>query len=87
MNLKEWRQEQSISMSEAARLLDVGFAASYNRYETGENRPDAPMVERILRVTEGKVGLTDLHRQRLDWLRENRPQKLAPQIELQEAAR
>ena len=64
-------------MGEAAQLLGLGFAASYNRYETGENRPDAPMVERILRITEQVVGLEDLHRQRLDWLRDKRPDLFA----------
>jgi len=61
-------------MGEAAQRLGLGFAASYNRYETGENRPDAPMVEHILQVTDGQVGLEDLHQQRLDWLREHRPE-------------
>jgi len=71
-------------MGEAAQLLGLGFAASYNRYETGENRPDAPMIERIRRVTEGKVDLEGLHLQRLDWLKEKRPEQYAASMEAAE---
>jgi transcriptional regulator with XRE-family HTH domain len=73
MNLRAWRQTQQLTMAEAAVRICVDSARTYQRYETGENRPDAPVVERIRLVTCGSVSLSDLHQQRLDWLRANRP--------------
>lgn len=64
---------KGLTMAEAATLLAVGYAGSYQRYETGANRPDAPLIEHIKTVTEGAVTLDDLHDQRLEWLRANRP--------------
>lgn len=60
-------------MAGAAALLSIPHAASYQRYETGENRPDAPMMVRIRLVTDREVTLDDLHEQRLAWLLERRP--------------
>ncbi|UFW79994.1 hypothetical protein [Rhizobium sp. SU303] len=64
-------------MAEAATLLSLKYAGSYQRYETGENRPDAPLTVRIIATTDGQVTLDDLHQQRLDWLKQNRPDALA----------
>ncbi|MFN3833756.1 MAG: hypothetical protein ACK4SQ_16140 [Allorhizobium sp.] len=60
-------------MAKAASLLALDSARAYQRYETGENRPDAHVVERIIHVSGGAVTLDDLHQQRLSWLRVNRP--------------
>ena len=46
---------------------------TYQRYEEGENRIDAPLAERIMTFTSGAVSLQDLHDQRVSWLRDNRP--------------
>lgn len=73
-----------MTMAEAASRFGVEGARTYQRYETGENRPDAPLVEIILAVTGGAVALDDLHQQRLDWLKANRPEVFASRI--QEAA-
>lgn len=64
-------------MAEAATRLGVSDARTYQRYEIGENRPDAPLVERIRAVSRGMVTLEDLHRQRLDWLKSNKPKAVA----------
>ena len=61
-------------MAEAARRLQLDGARAYQRYETGENRPDAHVVDRIERVSKGAVGPLDIHRQRLAWLRANKPE-------------
>ncbi|PZR79128.1 MAG: hypothetical protein DI537_41420 [Stutzerimonas stutzeri] len=63
-------------MARAAEALALESARAYQRYETGENRPDAPLTERIFRATAGQVTPTDLHEQRLAWLRAHRPEVL-----------
>lgn len=55
-------------------MLGVGHARNFQKYETGENRPDAPMVDRIVQMTLGAVTLDDIHLQRLEWLREHKPE-------------
>ena len=70
-------------MAKAASLLALDSARAYQRYETGENRPDAHVVERIIQVSNGAIRLDDLHQQRLSWLRVNRPDLVA---EIMEAA-
>lgn len=77
MNLNQWRQTRDMTMKEASILLGLESARTYQRYETGENRPDAPLIERIMAATDGAVTLADLHRQRLEWLRENKPEVFA----------
>lgn len=57
-----------------AALLSIENARTYQRYEDGENRADAHIVVRISDLTGCAVGATDMHDQRIDWLRENRPE-------------
>ena len=45
------------------------------RWESGAQLPDADMVQRIVDFTGGAVTVVALHRARLEWLRENRPDK------------
>ncbi|MFK0330678.1 helix-turn-helix domain-containing protein [Rhizobium sp. NPDC090275] len=71
--MKEWRLTQELTLAEMAAALSIENARTYQRYEDGENRPDAPIVERIIALTTGVVTLDDLHLQRLDWLRNKRP--------------
>ena len=73
MDMKSWRLAEGLSMAKAASLLTLDSARAYQRYETGENRPDAHVVERIIQVSGGAITLNDLHHQRLSWLRANRP--------------
>ncbi|APO74243.1 hypothetical protein AM571_CH01407 [Rhizobium etli 8C-3] len=74
MKLKEWRLTRELTLAEMASALEIENARTYQRYEDGENRTDAPLVERIIAFTGGSVSLDDLHAQRLDWLRANRPE-------------
>lgn len=60
-------------MAEAAAMLCLDSPRTYQRYETGENRPDAPIVERICAVSGGEVTIHDLHVQRRAWLLANKP--------------
>ena len=82
MDMKQWRKLNKLSMAEAAKLMSLENARAYQRYETGENRPDAPLVERIRAVTDGSVTAEDHHRQRLDWLKANRPELVAGCLEV-----
>lgn len=82
MIMKDWREFRGLTMAEAAALLSIDHVGSYRRYETGENRPDAPLAVRIRMVSDGCVTLDDLHQQRLDWLREHRPEHLSAYPEL-----
>ncbi|MEI2299315.1 hypothetical protein [Ensifer sp. MJa1] len=61
-------------MAEAAMLLSIESARTYQRYELGENRPDAPIMERIRIATSGEVTLEAMHALRLQWLRANKPE-------------
>lgn len=73
MILREWRQTQSKTMRECAELLGLSDARSYQRYESGEQWPSAPAIENIAAMTGNLVTVADLHTQRLEWLRENKP--------------
>lgn len=73
MLLKEWRLTRDKTLGEMAALLGIENARTYQRYEDGENRADAHIVERIRSVTNNDVGVIDIHAQRLEWLRANRP--------------
>ena len=73
MKLKEWRLTQKHTLAKMADALLIENARTYQRYEEGENRIDAPLAERIMTFTSGAVSLQDLHDQRVSWLRDNRP--------------
>ena len=78
MRLKSWRLEAGRSQGDCANALRLeGGARSFQRIETGKNKPDADMVERIVAMTGGQVTAADMHLTRLDWLRENRPERFA----------
>ncbi|MBD9621864.1 hypothetical protein IB279_02780 [Ensifer sp. ENS06] len=71
-------------MAEAAFLLSIDSARTYQRYETGENRPDAPIMERIRLATSGEVTLDAMHRLRLEWLKMNKSDAVGELIEAAE---
>ncbi len=73
MRLSEWRLTQKLTLAQCATRIGVGHARNFQKYESGENRPDAPMAERIIAMSAGAVTLTDLHEQRLEWLRRHKP--------------
>ncbi|PWE58360.1 hypothetical protein DEM27_00045 [Metarhizobium album] len=62
-----------MTLASCALRLGVGHARNFQKYETGENRPDAPMIDRIIEMTGGAVTLQDMHEVRLEWLREHKP--------------
>lgn len=76
MELKAWRLDAGKSQGECATALRLeGGARSFQRIETGQNKADADLVERIGAMTQGAVGAADMHATRLDWLRLNRPER------------
>lgn len=82
MKLKSWRLEAGRSQGDCANALRLeGGARSFQRIETGQNKPDADMVERIVVMTGGQVTAADMHLTRLDWLKENRPERFAEAVE------
>lgn len=84
MDLRTWRTTEDLTMAEAALLLSIESARTYQRYELGENRPDAPVMERIRIATSGQVTLDDMHELRLQWLRTNKPETVGGLLEAAE---
>lgn len=85
MDLKSWRHKQNLGLAETARALGIGGVnpgGTLGRIEVGSRSPDADMVERIERLTDGSVTAADMHATRLSWLKVNRPEK----FQLAEAA-
>lgn len=75
MELRIWRQQQNLTMAICGQRIGLRDGRAYQRYETGENQPDADMVARIILVTGGAVTAADMHATRLAWLLANRPDK------------
>ncbi|MGY6709741.1 MAG: helix-turn-helix domain-containing protein [Rhizobiaceae bacterium] len=78
MMMKAWRIERGLSVAETARALGIGGVnpgGTLARIEAGSRQPDADMVARIVRLTQGAVTPADMHATRLDWLRLNRPER------------
>lgn len=76
MLLRDWRNSHDRSQGDCALALCLdGGARSFQRIETGENKADADLVERIVRLTGGSVTAEDMHAVRLAWLKANRPEK------------
>jgi transcriptional regulator with XRE-family HTH domain len=73
MQVIRWRKSNKLSLSQMAERLGIGGrnpSRTYQRYETGENRPDADTVQKIIEMTAGAVTAQDMHETRLAWLRE-----------------
>lgn len=78
MRLKEWIISEKLSVAAAARrfgISGVNPGRTLDRIMSGSRQPDADMVARILQATNGEVSASDMHNARLDWLRENRPER------------
>ncbi|WP_406871597.1 helix-turn-helix transcriptional regulator [Aminobacter sp. P9b] len=78
MRLRDWRTHKKLGFAELARALGiegVNPGGTLARMETGCRQPDADMVERIVRFTDGAVTAEDMHAVRLAWLKANRPEK------------
>lgn len=80
MKLKEWRLTQQKTLRDCAEALGLGDARVYQRYESGEQWPSAPIVEALLDMTGRTVTVEDLHKQRLEWFRANKPDSFPPRI-------
>ncbi len=76
MRLRDWRQQNSQTMQVMADLLGLANPSVYQKYETGQHRTDAPIVERIAELTSGAVTAQDMHETRLEWL--NRKNGMPP---------
>lgn len=72
--LRIFRTAKGFTLGEAASLLGV-HKTTVLRIETGELQPDADMIERIEKLSEGAVTAADMHATRLAWLKANRPDK------------
>ena len=68
MRLKQWRLTQNLTLSNCADVLGCKGARTYQRYEDGMHRMDAPLVEAIVTLTGGAVTAQDMHETRLEWL-------------------
>ena len=82
MMLRDYRTGRGMGYAELARalgIIGVNPGGTLARIENGSRQPDADMVERIARFTEGAVSAADMHAVRLAWLKANRPEKFAPQ--------
>jgi transcriptional regulator with XRE-family HTH domain len=77
MDIRSWRSQRELTLADCAGRLGLDSSRTYHRYETGENRADADMVERIALMTDGSVAAEDMHQTRLAWLREHRPERFA----------
>ena len=69
MKLMDWRLRENLTLGAAATFFGLMNARTYQRYETGENRPDAPLAQTFVDLTSGDVSILDLHDTRLEWLR------------------
>lgn len=80
MKLRDWRHSRNLSLAELGRMLGLGGvnpARAVQRIETGEQGFDADLAERIAIASQYAVRPQDLHETRLEWLRANKPQRLA----------
>lgn len=78
MHLSIWRKENNLSTFDVAKMLDLAGdrdGSSVWNWETGRSRPDADIVHRLGRITDGAVTACDMHAIRLAWLRRHRPEK------------
>ncbi|WP_420406938.1 hypothetical protein [Hoeflea sp.] len=80
MRLIDWITAEKLTVASAAREIGIGGVnpgRTLDRIATGERQPDADMVARIEKMTDGRVTATDMYATRLAWLKANRPEKFA----------
>ncbi len=74
MDLKSWRVKNKLTLAELASQLGItgpNPGRNLQRIETGENRPDADLIDAIARHTGGKVNASAMNETRLAWLKSN----------------
>lgn len=72
MKLTDWRKQNQKTLAETAGLIGLrgsNPARDLQRFETGERRPPALLVEQIALATGGEVTAQDMHETRLAWER------------------
>jgi len=71
MLLREWRETNGWTLARLAAELGLPgehSAGTVQRWETGKSRPEADVIDRIEKLTEGAVTAADMHETRLAWL-------------------
>lgn len=58
MNLTEWRKQNDLTMTEAAKRLGVS-QATISRLESGKHWPDRATIQKIIKRTKGGVTPND----------------------------
>lgn len=70
--LKEWREAKGWNTQHLAKELGLDEKAGPGtvwRWETGRSRPDADVIARIEKLSEGEVTANEMHETRLSFLR------------------
>ena len=71
VDLETWRVREGLTYEALAELVCLPSTVTARRYALGERWPDAEVIERITRATDGAVGVLAMHRRRLAWCRAN----------------
>ncbi|WP_196258592.1 helix-turn-helix domain-containing protein [Pelagibacterium limicola] len=74
MKLIDWRKERQLTLADMASMIGLSGsnpARDLQRFETGERRPPATVVQAIFDATNGEVTPQDMHDCRLGWERQN----------------
>ena len=67
MDLKTFRIQKGWTCDEAAKLASFSNGSTWARYERGERYPRPDAMEKIVRLTEGRVGPDDMLKTRRAW--------------------
>lgn len=59
MKLADYLHQRRITPAQFRQHLGLHSRSSVNRYLTGQRRPDYPVLQRIIELTEGRVQLAD----------------------------
>lgn len=70
MDLEQFRVARGLSYAKLATLIDETLAAKVRGWALGHGWPQADKLEVIFAATGGAVSLAEMHRRRLEWLRD-----------------
>jgi transcriptional regulator with XRE-family HTH domain len=71
-NPKSWRELAGLTLEAVARTAGIkgkNPAATYRRYETGQNRCPEDVIEKIREMSSGLIGPEEWHAVRAAWLK------------------
>jgi transcriptional regulator with XRE-family HTH domain len=71
VDLETWRIREGLTYEALADAIGLPSTVTARRYAIGERWPEAEVIERIARATDGAVGVLAMHRRRLAWCRAN----------------